>query len=158
MGWQPPEHRPVDKPPGGSQSYLGRGLVMCKGIMDADGREWKPVSHLQDTHGTYAYTANAEDSKLPTFRLLLLARKYIMINAVGAGEDVIRRCIGEERHLLIYIFNTNKIYRFDAEECKKQGMLSTRGAKTYYDFSIRLGIDLVKVLTSLREKGLQEFV
>lgn len=151
MGWQPPEHRPIDKPPGGSQSFLGKGLNMCKGIIDADDREWKPGAALHDTHGTYAYTADASDTELPVFKLLLIARKYIMGNLVGAGAEVIARCIAEKRHLLIYIFEANKIYVLDAEKCKAVGMRSSRGAGSYFDFPIKLGVNLVKFLDDLRK-------
>ena len=168
MIWEPPEHRVVEIPSGpstikgSSRSYLKRGLIICQGITEADNRTWVPAGHLNDVHGTYAYSANADDPKLSSFKLLLIARKYVMGNIVGAGQEVIERCIVEKRHLLIYIFQSNKIYVFDVKECKLNGKVSTRGFRTFYDFQIKLGVNLVKYLADLRgdrkKKGLDEFI
>ena len=166
--WNPPEHRVVEIPrgpstiKGSSRSYLNRGILMCEGIMKANKRSWKPMGHLKDNNGTYAYSANADSPDLPSFKLLLIARKYIMGNTVGAGEDIIARCIDEKRHLLIFIFQANKIYRFDPEECRLKGKVSTRGFRTFYDFQISLGINLVKYMMNLHKipeiSGLQKYL
>ena len=168
MSWEPPEHRAVEIPSGpstikgASRSYLKRGLIISRGITEFHNRTWVPIGHLTDDHGTYAYLANTENPKLPSFKLLLIARKYVMGNIVGAGQEVIERCIAEKRHLLIYIFENNKIYVFDAKECKLNGKVSTRGFRSFYDFQIKLGVNLVKYLSDLHgdseKKGLDEFI
>ena len=150
MAWHPPDFR--NPTPKKHSQYLPIALKMLIEILAAYGRTWQWEYQLWDELGTYAHAGKGGD-----LNLILIARDYILkVKGSGgitsAGEDVLRRAIHQGRWLLMYFNEVNKIYVFNPKTCFDQGTPRLRyGTKVFYDFSIKLGVELVKWLQQLSE-------
>ncbi len=108
-------------------SGLRRGLDGIPEIVDA--------SWVRDGYGTIGL-----DSK----EFIIVAKKYIYGDVVSVHKIVWNRAIMRRKKILMYIKSSGYFYLFNPERIKKT-IMNKRGLIEMINFSIRNGVNIVKI-------------